>query len=164
MRARTLWLAPLIAALLGCPSADDDDSAPSAEDWPLWSLADRVEEEPNDEVPEELGTLELDYALAGTSSRCSSNGTWVGADEDRFAFRFQDDVLLRLRLRAQGADLDMELFTPDGAVLVEAASEGVDDEEMNVALSGGVPYSVRIRCWLGGDPGWILAFLDRDAG
>ena len=158
---RLLCPGVLAVALAGCPSGAGDEPL-EASDWVLWSLADRIEEEPNDEVPEELGTLELPFVLAGTSSACSRDGTWEGADEDRFAFRFDGDVRLRLRLRARGADMDLELFTPEGDLLVEAVSQGVEDEEMDVALSGGLPYSVRVRCWLGGDPGWMLAFLDRD--
>jgi hypothetical protein len=46
-------------------------------------------------------------------------------------------------------------------LLAKRARLGIDDEVIDVALEAGSQYSVRIRCWLGNDDRWVLAFVDR---
>ncbi len=151
---------PALVLLAGCAAPGP---GPEQGDWPLWSLADAVEVEPNDDLPWDLGRIAPDYVLGGTSDACSSEGSWDGADVDRFVFSFDADVLVRIRLRAEGADLDFELYDPDGDLMAERDTTGVDDEVVDVGLEAGAEYGVRIRCWLGNDDRWLLAFVDRSA-
>ncbi len=147
------------AALVGCTPVDPGPGDPS--EWPLWDAADAFEAEPNDSTPQDLGAIVPNWFVAGTSGSCGGDGSWDGTDVDRLAFSFVDDAMVRVRLRAEGADLDLELYDPDGDVLGVLDRAGADDEVIDVALEAGAAYSVRIRCWLGDDDRWILAFADR---
>jgi hypothetical protein len=148
----------LAVLLTGCPAVDEESEAGA---WPVWEAADAFEAEPNDEVAQDLGAISPNFYVAGRSSTCGADGAWEGADVDFLAFAFESDAFVRKRLRADGADLDLDLYDPDGNLLRELNGTGTDDELIDVSLEAGEAYSVRIRCWLGNDDRWILAFADR---
>ena len=154
---------PFVILLAGCPTPADEpgDEPGDAAAWPVWEAADAFEVEPNDPTPQDLGTIAPNYSVAGRSGACGGDGGWADADIDRLAFTFADDAFVRIRLRAEGADLDLEVYDPDGDVLGIEDGTGTDDEVLDVALEAGATYSARIRCWLGNDDRWILAFADR---
>lgn len=161
MRVSALLFASLVA---GCPAAgDDDDSAgPSPRVIYTFPEGDAADAEPNDtaEMAQDLGTLSGPFALTGSSSSCGEDGTWDPSDHDWFSFSPATGDPLRLRLDMWAGDVDLAVLDAEGALIVDGAQAGLDDEEVDVALDPEEPWLLRIRCWQG-NPGtlWRLRLL-----
>ena len=152
----------LAAALLfcGCPTvAPLEPQATPVEPLPV----DAWESEPNDEAADPLGVIALPFAVGGTSGGCGSEGSWDGADTDLISFAIAEPAIVRLDLQADGADLDMAVYDPDGHVLATLASPDAFGESVDISIGPGATYTVEIRCWLGDDDAsWRLVLADVD--
>ncbi len=150
-------LLPLVLLVGGGAAGDDDDSSPGT--VYRFPPADRAEVEPNDSLAtaEALGSLPGGYALTGSSARCGDEGTWEGADIDWFGFAPETGDPLTLTLDMWQGDVDLAVFDQDGALLVDGAEAGIEDETLSLALDPQAPWFLRIRCWRG-NPGalWRL--------
>ncbi len=147
------------ALLAGCPALPGEEPPepgppPGSEPPPEPDL---VEVEPNDDVPQALGTIEPPLLLGGRMAGCGSEGSFDGTDVDRFAFEVAAPVVLDIRLEAWGGDLDLRVYDPDGNLLSELDHSGIQSEELLLSISPSRTYSLEIVCWQGNTPEWRLA-------
>ncbi len=159
MRAAALAVGLLWAVGCALPA---DDSPPGSETADALPDPDRLEEEPNEDQAQDLGWLVLPLVLGGTSEECGEDGSFTGADVDRFSFQLETAEILEIRLIAPDGDLDLELSNPTGDVLAAPEVQGNGDEVIEVALSPQRQYTAKIRCWMGEMPAWRLVFTVLD--
>ncbi|MEE2828632.1 MAG: PPC domain-containing protein [Myxococcota bacterium] len=145
--------------MAGCPVLPGDGQpAPGPPPGPdLPPEPDLVEVEPNDEVPQALGIIELPLLLGGSMAGCGSDGSFDGTDVDRFSFEVGAPVVLDIRLEAWGGDLDLRAYDPDGNLLSELDHSGIQPEELLLSIGPERTYSLEIVCWQGNAPEWRVA-------
>lgn len=141
------WLIPALL-LVGCPTAEPEPEQATPPE-PLPVDADEIE--PNDELPNDLGVIDLPWAVGGTSHRCGNDGSWDDADVDLLSFEVAEPAIVQIDLQATGADLDLTVFDPGGDVLAHLDSPDAFGESVTISIGPGAAYSVKIRCWMGND-------------
>jgi len=145
----------LAASLCGCPSPGNGE--PSS--LPELAQANLIEVEPNDEVSQALGVVDLPLVVGGTMSSCGGGGSYAGSDIDRFSFSVAEPSRLLLRLEVLGGDLDLRLYDPEGDLMADEDTPGIDAEELQLSIGPGQDYGLEVRCWMGSTPEWRLHFL-----
>ncbi len=158
-RLAALALSLLLAA---CDPVFDDDDSAFLGPVVMFPEGTAAEAEPNDTAAtaQSLGIVGLGYSVTGDSSACGSDGTLDGADVDWLSLSLDTGAPVRLRLDMYDGDVDLAVFDDDGALVADAATTGVDDEELALALDPDRVWLVRVRCWMG-NPGalWRLRVL-----
>lgn len=119
---------------------------------------DLLEVEPNDTEAQHLGEVAVGFVLGGTMSACGEDGSFEGADVDRFAFAVGAPQQVDLCLLVRGGDLDMRLYNPAGELLADEGSASSGGESVQFSLGPGAVYEVELRCWMGAEPDWRLVF------
>jgi hypothetical protein len=118
------------------------------------------EQEDNDSSgqPQDLGNID-----SGLLSRFVGNlglGGYDGDSEDWFAFSLGVSATYRVNLQFfhDAADLEMQLYSGDGATLLGAASTVSDNETIKVDLAAG-DYLLRCFWFEGGSANYSLSIL-----
>jgi hypothetical protein len=90
---------------------------------------------------------------------CGGDGSYAGSDVDRFSFSVAEPSRLHLRLAVVGGDLDLRLYDPEGELMADEDTPGIEGEELALSIGPGSDYGLELRCWMGSTPEWRLHFL-----
>ncbi len=141
-------------ALVGCPASAPTTSN-TADELPPPDL---LEEEPNDLDSQALGVIIPGFVLGGTMSDCGEDGSFEGADVDRFTFLVEAPEQINLRLLVRGGDVDLRFYNPAGELLADEDSAGSEGEVVQFSIGPDAAYELELRCWMGDEPDWRLVF------
>lgn len=150
-RATSAAIALSLLVAAGCDPVFDDDDSAETEPVVMFPAGDAAETEPNDSAAaaQPLGVVAVGYTVTGDASACGADGTLDGADVDWLSFAPDSPAPIRMRLDMYGGDLDLAVFDDSGELVADAATPGVDDEELALALDPDRVWLVRVRCWMG---------------
>ena len=141
-----------------CSPACSASNSSSGDPVNQFALADRFEQEPNDETPESLGIITPSLVVGGTMDECGSDGSFEGSDVDRFLFSVGEPVAIDLQLSVRGGDLDLLLYNPQGELIADEHHASDQGEALQLSIGPDAEYEVELRCWMGDQPDWRLLF------